>query len=347
MDRYSNLIEIGRGTYGTVYSGFRHNEEVAIKVLERSDYREIDALFRIHSPYILHGRDLFLTEDNQLAIELPLAKRSLSKYKGPMDRREKAAAEITFGLLHLHEDGMYHYDVKPGNTLDFGDHCVICDFGLSEYIAPRFISTSKFTEGYAPPEFDRDEEVPMSDKADVYALGVTLKKLLKGQRPELVERMLCRPRPKLDEVAKEFSHLVQPSLRIVDVPEEPQYDRAVRFLKEIRKDRRARPIELCALIASLLSRSDAPLSVCSRVAQRLLYNDTIHRICDSQSGDRIAAHQLCIDLGGVLYPDNFFTEAKDDEDLSRQLAMVLAGKRPIHGVGRCSHSSKFTSIQSL
>jgi serine/threonine protein kinase len=70
----------------------------------------------------------------------------------------------------------YHLDLKPANILvDPSGRLIITDFGLSEFLRPADVTSSRVrgrggTEAYAPPEIDY-EEIILNRKYDIWSLG--------------------------------------------------------------------------------------------------------------------------------------------------------------------------------
>lgn len=99
-------------------------------------------------------------------------------------------ADICDALGYMHEQGMLHLDLKPGNVmLDSLKHPKLIDFGLSKHYneggeVETTTSIGLGTPGYAP-----IEQIGMSSKnslcttMDVYALGGILFKMLTGLTP--------------------------------------------------------------------------------------------------------------------------------------------------------------------
>jgi hypothetical protein len=127
-------------------------------------------------------------------------------------------AQVANGLDAIHAAGLVHRDVKPANVLLSGateeDHAYITDFGVARNVATEsgLTQTGRFvgTLDYVAPEQVSGAEVDA--RADVYALGCLLFKLLTGEVPF----------PKDGEAAKLYAHLNDPppapSLYAPEVP---------------------------------------------------------------------------------------------------------------------------------
>jgi serine/threonine protein kinase len=127
-------------------------------------------------------------------------------------------AQVGNGLDAIHGAGLVHRDVKPANVLLSGDpgaeHAYITDFGVARNVATRsgLTQTGRFvgTLDYVAPEQISGEEVDA--RADVYALGCLLFKLLTGEVPF----------PREGEAARLYAHLHDPppapSLYAPEVP---------------------------------------------------------------------------------------------------------------------------------
>jgi serine/threonine protein kinase len=129
-------------------------------------------------------------------------------------------AQVGNGLDAIHAAGLVHRDVKPANVLLAAtggeDHAYITDFGVARNIATQsgLTQTGRFvgTLDYVAPEQISGGEVDA--RADVYALGCLLFKLLSGEVPF----------PKDGEAARLYAHLHDPppapSLFVPEIPME-------------------------------------------------------------------------------------------------------------------------------
>jgi Protein kinase domain len=115
-------------------------------------------------------------------------------------------AQVGNGLDAIHAAGLVHRDVKPANVLlaggDGEDHAYITDFGVARNVSTEsgLTQTGRFvgTLDYVAPEQISGGAVDA--RADVYALGCLLFKLLTGEVPF----------PKEGEAARLYAHLNDP-----------------------------------------------------------------------------------------------------------------------------------------
>jgi serine/threonine protein kinase len=145
-------------------------------------------------------------------------------------------AQVGNGLDAIHAAGLVHRDVKPANVLlgetGDGDHAYITDFGVARNVATKsgLTQTGRFvgTLDYVAPEQISGGAVDA--RADVYALGCLLFKLLTGEVPY----------PRDGEAARLYAHLHDPppapSLHATEVPMALD-DVAIRAMSKAPEDR--------------------------------------------------------------------------------------------------------------
>jgi len=108
----------------------------------------------------------------------------------PIGEAMAMAIEVCWGLHHLHIRDLTHRDIKPGNILFRGDTAVLADFGLAVSTDTPVSTTYK---PHTPPEVRAGGH--WTPVADVFALGVTLYRLICGDAfceydsPEILDRI--------------------------------------------------------------------------------------------------------------------------------------------------------------
>ncbi len=89
--------------------------------------------------------------------------------------------QICSGLLHAHDKGVVHGDIKPGNILvDGGNRVRIVDFGFARSMG------SMDTYARGTPHYMSPEQIlgsPMDERSDIYSLGIMAYEMLAGIRP--------------------------------------------------------------------------------------------------------------------------------------------------------------------
>ena len=97
----------------------------------------------------------------------------------PADVR-RLGADAARGLVHIHQHGVYHCDIKPGNLLWTDDGTKIIDFNVA--VGLDHVLADAGSSRYLPPDY-RSEQADLADR-DVYALGLTLyEALTRGNWP--------------------------------------------------------------------------------------------------------------------------------------------------------------------
>lgn len=187
---YEYVNQLGTpGFFGEVWLARNHlsGQEVAIKHI---DGRKIDltldawsaeaaAMAACEHPNLVPIYHAEITPDGPALVMkyLPSGAAS-SRWSGgpvPVGLAVQAAIDVCWGLHHLHARGLTHRDIKPANILFDGEHAVLGDFGLAA--APGSPAPALYVS-HAPPEVRAGGA--WTPVADVYALGVTLYRLLCG-----------------------------------------------------------------------------------------------------------------------------------------------------------------------
>jgi serine/threonine protein kinase len=194
---YHFLRELGAGNHGVFYLARRPErlpvdaDVVAVKVLSstsaqdtfRRAVRELAAFAAVRSPYLVtlydagqQGRDLYYSMEY-------LAGGSLASPATPVQRRAvlAAVAHAARAAHALHEAGIAHNDIKPGNVLLHPGGGKLADLGLSQVLMPGATLTGLGPTAcveYLDPALIRGGAP--SRASDVYALGATLHRALTG-----------------------------------------------------------------------------------------------------------------------------------------------------------------------
>ncbi len=216
--RYRLGPPLGRGGFGITYRAedLRLERPVAIKELfpERARregtsvvvsgaaaegfararqrfLREATTLARFGHPSIVRIFAVFEEHGTAYLVLERLDGRTLAQElrsrRGPFSEAEAldVAGPVAAALSVVHRAGVLHRDVSPANLMRTRDgRMVLIDFGLARPFADDRTTamTRIVTPGYAPPE-QYAGAGRLSARADVYALGATLHRLLSGQVP--------------------------------------------------------------------------------------------------------------------------------------------------------------------
>jgi len=208
VGRFELVREIGRGGFGVVYEA-RDRElprSVAFKsvrvggALDARQQRllyEAEAAARLAHPNIVTLYDVGHCDDGPyLVLELlhggTLGER-LKEGALPLGEALRIALEVARGLAHAHANGVVHRDLTPGNVFLCADGQVkILDFGMAHAFGRRKVDGG--TLAYMAPEQIAD--APEDERTDVFALGVILYQMIRGELPRGVgERASRRSSP--------------------------------------------------------------------------------------------------------------------------------------------------------
>ncbi|HYS32935.1 MAG TPA: serine/threonine-protein kinase [Streptosporangiaceae bacterium] len=195
---YRFVRSLGAGNHGVFYLAYRPErlhidaEFVAVKVLSGSNSqdtfrratRELAAFAAVRSPYLVtlydagqQGDDLYYSMEYLPAGSLADAIGAL-----PPGQVLAAVADAARAADALHEAGIAHNDIKPGNIMLHDGHAKLSDLGLSQLLTPGLTITGIGSTGsveYLDPAVIRGE---MPGRAtDIFALGATLHRALTGR----------------------------------------------------------------------------------------------------------------------------------------------------------------------
>ncbi|WP_020145123.1 serine/threonine-protein kinase [Terracoccus sp. 273MFTsu3.1] len=213
IGRYQLRHRLGAGAFATVW--LAHDPDlavpVAIKVLADNWSSDLDIrhrflaearllrrlsddrVVRVHDLGELDdGRPYFVMDyvDGGTVADVLRAVVASDEARDPA-RALAIGADAARGLHVLHEHGVVHRDVKPGNLLltDRGgrDHVVIADLGMAKALAESSgLTVTAGTPAYMAPEQAHGTK-GFDERADVYAAAAVTYALLTGRSPYAVD----------------------------------------------------------------------------------------------------------------------------------------------------------------
>ncbi|MBC8027791.1 MAG: protein kinase, partial [Steroidobacteraceae bacterium] len=151
--------------------------------------QEFEILRGIQHPNIVRIYDLGVTDDHLFLAMEHFARGDLRKRmsEGLTARQSLTyARDLAYALEAIHEVGIFHRDLKPGNVMLRDDGSIaLIDFGLAKHVALKMEVTDKGlifgTPHYMSPEQGHGKEIDA--RSDLYALGVMLYEMLTGKKP--------------------------------------------------------------------------------------------------------------------------------------------------------------------
>ncbi|MCL2575023.1 MAG: Stk1 family PASTA domain-containing Ser/Thr kinase [Defluviitaleaceae bacterium] len=201
--RYEILEQIGSGGMSYVYRALdtKLQRDVTFKVL-REEYvtdanflarfdTEARAVASLNHPNIVNVYDVGREDDiKYIVMEYVHGKtlKELINERAPFSNEIMlgVAEQITLALVHAHENGIVHKDIKPQNILVMSNGTVkVTDFGIADdKNSRRAIVEEGSTMGsvhYISPEAASSAEV--DPRSDLYSLGITMFEMMTGVLP--------------------------------------------------------------------------------------------------------------------------------------------------------------------
>lgn len=194
---YRFIRKLGAGNHGVFYLASRPDrlridaDLVAVKVLTGSNSqdtfrratRELAAFAAVRSPYLVTLYDAGQQGDDLYYSMEYLPAGSLADGAEPLRPGQVlgAIAHAARAADALHEAGIAHNDIKPGNIMLHETGAKLSDLGLSQLLTPGLTITGLGTAGsveYLDPAIIRGQ-MP-SRATDIYALGASLHRALTG-----------------------------------------------------------------------------------------------------------------------------------------------------------------------
>jgi len=200
---YEIVREIGKGGMGAVYEGKHKDtgEAAAVKVLPPEMTmnpafvmrfkREVATLEQLDHPNIVKMYDHGEAEGiHYFAMELIEGDSLDRRLEGadeptPVERALDIARDVAQALEHAHARGVVHRDLKPANIMiTASDTVKLTDFGIAKLVEGTRMTTTGGIIG--TPEYMSPEQAEggiVTERSDIYALGVVLYQMITGRLP--------------------------------------------------------------------------------------------------------------------------------------------------------------------
>jgi serine/threonine-protein kinase len=272
VDRYEIIKPIGTGGMGTVYKAIDRSRDVyvAIKVLDRrydleKKRRRRDHLGREilvaagldHDAIVRYHKEIIEQEDRDGNMRRCLLMEYVDGFdlRQHIENQDLSLAEMKFvmaklcsGIDFLHQHGVVHRDIKPGNFMLTRDHkqVKIFDFGLSKSTAnwrTRWMKEGGGTRAYMPPEQLSNKYAKLDQRSDIFSFGLTMYELFAGRHPcdgngaKAIQKQILSSKYRIEPPSK------------YNIEVTPEIDRAV--LKCLRRKPKARYQSITELLMDL------------------------------------------------------------------------------------------------
>ena len=204
-DRYRVLEPLGRGGMGTVYLAEDRllERRVALKVLHVEDLgddgvarmlAEAKTLAKLEHPGIVPVHDLGRLADGRVYYAMKQVRgERLDRHAGamPVAERLRLFLKLCEAVAFAHAAGVLHLDLKPSNVMvgEFGE-VLILDWGIARRRDAAGAGAVAGTPAFMAPEQAEGSDV--DERADVFALGATLRFLLGGRAPQALAAVCAR-----------------------------------------------------------------------------------------------------------------------------------------------------------
>jgi serine/threonine-protein kinase len=214
-ERYRVDEKLGEGGMGAVYRGMHvlMQKPVAIKVLHREMTvlpeivqrfeREAVAAGRIDHPNVAAATDFGKLPDGSFFLVLEYVRGKqltdlLHDGPVPQERALFIARQIASALAAAHAANIVHRDLKPDNVMliqkaGTDDFVKVLDFGIAKVDSPGKTQLTQIGSVFGTPQYMSPEQAQgktVDRRADLYALGLLLHEMLRGEPTFQSEEMV-------------------------------------------------------------------------------------------------------------------------------------------------------------
>lgn len=193
-EAYQVMCELASGEDGRTLLAKRtaDGSPVIEKILSSSQGLVYERLKGLHHPNVAPVLDVVYHEGQSIVIMEYVGGTTLQgmlKQRGYLNAQEavEIVVQLLNGLEFLHDLGLVHRDIHPGNVLVSSDNVVkILDLGIARRVREKASQDTSIlgTVGFAAPE--QYGFAQTDGRTDIYSVGVLLNVLLTGRVPSVV-----------------------------------------------------------------------------------------------------------------------------------------------------------------
>ncbi|KZV32366.1 wee1-like protein kinase [Dorcoceras hygrometricum] len=179
---FNNVFKVLKRIDGCLYAVKQSMRQLHQDAERRKALMEVQSLAALGFHENIVGYYSSWFENEQLYIQLELCEHNLSMVKPANLFTEgevlEAMHQVAKALMHIHERGIAHLDVKPDNIYVKNGVCKLGDFGCATLL-DRSLPVEEGDARYMPQEI-LNENYDHLDKVDIFSLGVSFYELVRG-----------------------------------------------------------------------------------------------------------------------------------------------------------------------